>query len=255
LRNRRDFASVERFCFFFGYARSGHSVVGSLLNAHPEMVVSNELHAVRFVQHGFNRNQLFALILARDASFGEMGRKWTGYDYAVPNQHQGEFRTLRVIGDKKGGATSREFASHPGLLDRLRTVVGVPIRAVHVTRNPFDNIARMSMSGKGTDLGSMIVRYSGLCDSVSRTRKQLSAEELIDIRHEDFSRAPADFLADLCRFVGVSTSGDYLRDCASIVREPEIRPKDKVEWSAADITAVNRIIDRHPFMAGYSFDS
>ena len=33
---------VEKYVFLLGWPRSGHSIVGSLLNAHPDMVISNE---------------------------------------------------------------------------------------------------------------------------------------------------------------------------------------------------------------------
>ena len=52
-----------------------------------------------------------------------------------------------MIGDKKGGNTSRTFADVKSR-DRLRditTVVGVPVRFLHVIRNPFDNIATMAI--------------------------------------------------------------------------------------------------------------
>lgn len=254
LRHRSDFSTVERYCFFLGYARSGHSIVATLLNAHPEMVVSNELHALRFVQRGFRRDQIFALILALDKSFGESGRKWTGYDYIVPDEYQGSFTRLRVIGDKKGGATSRAFADRPGLLRKLRETIKVPIRVVHVTRNPFDNIARMSKTGTA-DLGGMLVRYSGLCDSVSRVRDELTSEELFDTRHEDFSRCPESVLESICGFLGVSASAKYLADCASIVNEPTTRARDTVSWTKDQIASVNRLIDRYPFLDGYSFDT
>ena len=162
IRHRVDFGHVERYCFFVGYARSGHSLIGSLLNAHREMVVSNELNSLRFVQHGFRRNQVFALVLARDAMFGNMGRLWTGYDYSVPNQFQGRFTRLKVIGDKQGGGSTRRLREDLGLIERLRRVVGVPIRVLHVTRNPFDNISRMTVNSR-FDLQNTIQRYSGLC--------------------------------------------------------------------------------------------
>jgi hypothetical protein len=252
--NRRDFADVERYCFFVGYARSGHSVVATLLNAHPEMVISNELHALRFVQHGFRRNQVFALIVARDHAFEASGRQWTGYDYSVPNQSQGMFTQLRVIGDKKGGASTRYMAEHPGLLDRLRRVMGVPIRVIHVTRNPFDNIARMTMNSR-FDLRNTIARYGRLCDSVSTIRRQLAGDELLDMRHEEFFSSPSDTLASMCKFLGLDADPEYLAACSSIVQPPSRRARDGLDWTNDDIDLINRIIASHPVLEGYSFES
>ncbi len=254
IRHRGDFAHVERYCFFVGYARSGHSLIGSLLNAHDEMVVSNELNSLRFVQHGFRRNQVFALVLARDAMFGNMGRLWTGYDYSVPNQFQGRFTRLRVIGDKQGGGSTRRLRDDLGLIERLRRVVGVPIRVLHVTRNPFDNIARMTVKSR-FDLRNTIERYSGLCDGVSAVRAVLSEDELLDVRYEDFLGDASASLASICKFLGVFAEPDYLRDCASIVEPTAKRARDLVEWTQQDREMVSKIIARHAVLAGYTFDS
>src|SRR5829696_1667506 len=107
IRDRRAFAEVERYAMFGGYPRSGHSVIGSLLNAHPDMVVAHELNALRYVQAGFSRLQLFSLLLVSDRKFEAHGRTWGRYEYRVPGQWQGRWRRLRVIGDKKGGASTR----------------------------------------------------------------------------------------------------------------------------------------------------
>ena len=45
-RHRDDFAAVRTFLLFVGHPRSGHSLVGSLLDAHPDVVVSHELDAL-----------------------------------------------------------------------------------------------------------------------------------------------------------------------------------------------------------------
>jgi phage terminase large subunit-like protein len=45
--DRNRFHDVGVFCIFIGYPRSGHSLVGSLLNAHPEVIISHELDVLR----------------------------------------------------------------------------------------------------------------------------------------------------------------------------------------------------------------
>ena len=102
-RRGPPFDDVQRFCFFIGHARSGHSIIGSLLNAHPEVVISHELDAVRFLGKGFSRRQIYTLILQRDEVFGSMNRTWTGYDYNVPGHlsacgSAGRSRAWRWVG-------------------------------------------------------------------------------------------------------------------------------------------------------------
>ena len=53
----------------------------------------------------------------------------------------------KVIGDKKGGHTSMMLTdpSKMSILEDIRHVVQVPMKFIHVTRNPFDNIATMML--------------------------------------------------------------------------------------------------------------
>ena len=148
LRHAKTFDTVERFCLFIGYPRSGHSLVGSLLDAHPDVVLAHELDALKYVAAGYRRKQLYWMILRRDAEFTRSGRRWTGFDYAVEGQWQGRYERLQVIGDKKGGVSTFRLGARPELLDRLRRVVGAEVRLIHVVRNPFDNIATMSRRGE-----------------------------------------------------------------------------------------------------------
>jgi hypothetical protein len=55
---RRSFDEVERFCLFAGYARSGHSIVGAVLDAHREAVIAHELEVTAPVLAGIGRDEL-----------------------------------------------------------------------------------------------------------------------------------------------------------------------------------------------------
>ena len=252
-RRHADFSAVNRFCFFIGYARSGHTLVATLLNAHPEVVIAHELDAVRFVRHGFRRNQLFSLLLERDQQFGQIGRTWSGYQYEVPGQYQGRFERLRVIGDKRARSSVLQIAQRPALLERVRSVVKVPIRVVHVTRNPFDNIAtearRHNMS-----LSRATAWYEEICRAIATVRPLLDPDELVDLRHEDFAGDTGPSLASLCGFLGVEADPEYLEACAGIVWPSTNRTRDAVPWTVEERVGVERLIDTYEVLGSYTFD-
>src|SRR5690349_21009491 len=66
---RNLYGDVERFCLFVGYPRSGHSLIGSLLNAHHEVVIAHEMDAHKYIMRGFNRDQLYWHVLRQDERF------------------------------------------------------------------------------------------------------------------------------------------------------------------------------------------
>ena len=47
-----DDQTPERMVMFVGQSRSGHSLVGSLIDAHPEAVVAHEIHALKHLLQG-----------------------------------------------------------------------------------------------------------------------------------------------------------------------------------------------------------
>src|SRR5688500_1833524 len=84
------FKDVSAYCMFIGYSRSGHSLFGALLSAHPEIVIAHELHALFYIERRVSRLHLYSLILRADRWFAEgMGCKQKEYSYQVPNQWQG----------------------------------------------------------------------------------------------------------------------------------------------------------------------
>ena len=66
---------------------------------------------------------------------------------------------------------------------------GVPIRVLHVTRNPFDNIATEARRHK-MSLTEATAWYEQICTAVDRVRPLLDRSELLDVRYETFAGRP-----------------------------------------------------------------
>ena len=225
---RADFARVERFCLFVGYPRSGHSIVGTMLEAHPDAVIAHELNAPPLILGGIGRDRLYARIVARARWFHLRGSR-TNYDYRVPGQWQGRFRTLRVIGDKRGGAVTRALGEHPDLLQRTRALTGVPLRLIHVVRDPLDNVAAIARWHDMT-LADAADYYFLHCDTLERCGALWSDDELITVRHEDFVRDPEATLRALCAFLGLEPEPGWLASCRAVVFPQPTRSGQSAPW-------------------------
>ena len=254
-RNRDLFDGVETYCMFVGYPRSGHSLVGALLDAHPDAVIAHELDALGYVQAGFGRRQLYQLLLENSRQFAGSGREWRGYTYEVPGQWQGRFRKLRVIGDKKGGGSSLRLASAPDLLDRLRSTVTPEVRYIHVIRNPYDNIATMATWGKRRPtLRPSIESYFSRCEANANLVERVGSGTIFELRHEELVEDPESALSGLCRFLDLECEESYLEACAGAVYESPHKSRHKLEWDAESIAAVQDGIEHYDFLRGYSYE-
>lgn len=57
---------------------------------------------------------------------------------------------VKVIGDKQAGKTSEFLSTAIDILKEIRQTLQVPLRFIHIVRNPFDNIATMTLRETGT---------------------------------------------------------------------------------------------------------
>lgn len=254
-RQRASFSSVEGYVVFVGYPRSGHSLVGSLLNAHPEVVIGHQLNALRYVAAHFSRNQLFSLILRADRRYGRRGRVSNKgrYSYSVPNQWQGRFSELRVLGDKRGRSTTEFLRDRPALFARLQHLVGVPVRLLHVVRNPFDNISTIAVRRRMT-LESAVAFYFDLCVGVAAFRALNQDADWLDVRHEDLISDAPGSLRLMCTFLDVPADDGYIDDCASIVYKNPHQSRHDVPWTPELIERVEKQMQTYPFLDGYTFE-
>lgn len=252
-QRRAEFDGVRTFCMFVGYPRSGHSLVGSLLDAHRNAVIGHEMDVLRFLGRGFGRRQLFHLLVENARQFSEGGRQWTDYTYDVPGQWQGRFESLQVIGDKKGGRSTRRLDADPGLLDRFRAEVRVPLRMVHVVRNPFDNIATRFRRNEKLDLATSAERHFELVEAVAALKRRVAQDEMIDVRHEDLIADTPGTLRRICEFLDLDAPAEYLDACDGIVFSAPRRSRSQTQWPADLVERIRERASAYPFLEGYGF--
>ncbi len=254
-RHRRDFDAVHGYVMFVGQPRTGHSLVGALLDAHPNALVAHELDALKYVEAGFDRRRLFALLQRAERQRVAAGHvSSTGYGYLVPNQWQGRHERLDVIGDKKGGRSTIRLGTDIALLDRLRRVVGVDLSAIQVVRNPYDVIATMHRRAPKRSLEDTAELFFELADTVDEVRRRLPAARFLEVHHDDLVAEPTETLAALCRFLGLDATADYLADCASILYSSPNRSRESVTWTPELLARIAARSAQHPSLARYRFD-
>ncbi len=255
------FDQIKAYSFFIGYPRSSHSLIGSLLDAHPEAAIAHEQDALFYINNGFNREQLYALLLKNAMKTGQKGRIQTGYSYQVPGQYQGTWKELKLIGDKKGSNTSRWLRDMPELLDRLRHTINEKLRVIHISRNPFDNIATMAYheaKGNVERITDTIFQkeknnYLEQARVVEETRKKLNKEAFFHLRINDFLSEPDQYLTELQNFLGLTIDNDYIESCKSILYQKPNQSRWLIPWPESVIEEIEETIKDLPCLAGYSF--
>jgi len=266
-KNRLVLDDLETLCVFVGYPRSGHSVIGAALDAHPDMVIAHELGLFRCLHLRFPARAIYSLLIENSKKHAADGRHVGLYLYEVEGQWQGSYRTLRVIGDKHGEGASVRLMRRPWLLTRLRRTFDLKIRIIHVIRNPYDNISTIysimekwrspeTVDAKAPKprLRQSIAHYFSLCNAVAWIKTQLGTDELFELKHEDFIQNPKHHLRLLCGFLGCEAFSDYLNACASIVLSSPHETRYRAPWDSSLIQEVEERIQGYQHLQGYSFD-
>lgn len=251
------FQHLQAYLLFFGYPRSGHTLLGSMIDAHPDAIVSHELHALDAVRLGARRKHLFHQIVQRSRHFALQGRQHQEFDYALPGQPHGRSRRLRILGDKRGGSTTTLLARHPEVVAQLREVVGLPLKAIHHVRNPWDMASTMLRRQADPSVTldqtvDAVLAYAAVNRQIAGTL--LCPEEVIVTRHEALVRDTPAELGRIADFLGLDRDPEWL---AAADRKTFAAPRTsrhQVRWSPAQIARLADGLADDPFLATYSFD-
>lgn len=237
------------------------------MDAHPEIIISHEYGVLgkwekyRSARLKKKKNlQKYALFYdlhqfsLRDALFGRratlsktlLAPKFR-YTYNVPGLWQGGYqRKIKVIGDKQAGKTSEFLSTAIDILKEIRQTLQVPLRFIHIVRNPFDNIATMTLRETGTreavieegtqinntaqDLEKSVNRYFKLAAANQRVR-ELYGDEVVDIAGHETILRPKETLQRLCDHLNVACSEEYFEKCSNILFSTPSITRHKVVWT------------------------
>lgn len=261
-----DLASCSHWCSFLSTPRSGHSLVGAMLDAHPDAVIGSEYGILDHMIWGFSRERIAALLIAdskrlpHNLSRRTGARRPGGYTYDVEGQWQGRVRKLRLLGDKNGSADTMRIARRRWLVDRIEDTMKADVRFIHVYRNPFDVVSTIYVRAQKTSPGR-----SDLSGAISLLETRTSAhrsmiadhgpDRVFSLAHEDHLTDPNVYFAALVRWLGLEPDASYLDACAAICFDKPRKTRTQAPWGPHHISRVNRLIEETPFLRRYQDDT
>ena len=269
--SRSDINSIKYFLLFIGWPRSCHSIVGSLLDAHPNVIVAHEFFLFTKLSEDkelSNRSRLYNQLYRNSYMSAKEGWRTSskdrkGYSLDMAGSWQGQFTKLEVIGDKCGGASTRLYTQNSKkfqeLYQRLRANVKVPIKVLQIVRNPFDMIATEALyratGVSGVKYNATVHnKYSNpkilrevtdfvldMATAISRMIRALRLSAL-EIYCEDLVTHPAGTISDICRFLNLKCSPEYVQICSDKIFKNVSMSRDLVEW---DPDSLPSLTNRH----------
>ena len=285
-------AGIKKFVFFVGYARSGHSIIGSLMDAHPHIVTSNEFYLfshfseLNKVPEVMWKHNLFGLLYNKSIHDAEGIRRNSkkGYTLAVGNFWQGKFdRYIEVIGDKSGGETTITYLKDKKAFEenyaKLKRMLSMPIRIIHAVRNPFDIISTKYIytamrsndahNLSGSALYALLksrMSDGALKTIINKSFKQFTAvsvmieevfgrENVLEVHNCELVDNPKEVMSRIFRFLQVDASEQFLDICAAKVFKSVSRSRERIIWSPVLRKVVEEKMKHIEVFSRYSFTS
>ena len=266
---------IKTFVFFIGIGRSGHSIVASILDSHPHMVVSNELNLFKLLNTtpcaAEDKSFLFNQIWNKSYTQANTNLKDSskGYTLAIDGLYQGSYVShIDVIGDKMGGSTVALFLASPAQfenhLNKLRSLVNLPIKVLHVIRNPYDNIATKSLhlglklqysnfaAVKKSNatiafshrlIDKQIAQYFQFYEA-SEALKHAYKLDMMELHNMDLIAHPKEVISEMCDFLSVHCTDDYLNAASNKVFNVVSKTRYNIQWKSEQVLLVKENIQK-----------
>ena len=286
--SQRDVEGVKKFVLFVGHGRSGHSIIGAVLDAHPNVIMAHEYRVLEPCVRGSSTPQIQS---KRDLfnnlyrnSYRSVQTGWRsplptskGYNLHIESQWQGTFSQLKVIGDKGGGKLSNTLVESlnktVSCFSHLKKKIQIPIVLFHVVRNPFDMLATKFANRRKLSVHEMISKGRTLNvarnEIISAARnlarreksamkwinsKEMKNTEVVHIRSEEFINDPRRRVKEMCYALDVPCPPYYVRACDEKIYKKVSASHKIINCTKAVIQEVRGIFKQIPSFSGYSFD-
>ena len=272
---------IRKFVLFVGRARSGSSILGTLLDAHPHVIVSNEL-GLKFLEKPWSKTSLFNDLYSESVHDFHGSRRDTGkgYSLGVKGLWQGRYDDyIEVIGDKCAGAVLGLYLADKEKFVKyyyhLQQKLLVPILFIVPLRNPFDIIATRALSAKiqgsyaklkrlnatkkvSLDSQTMLRNINFALDYFDSREEMIDLigrDNVLDVHNCDLVNDPRGSIARIFEFLEVEISENYLDVCSAKVFKSVSRSRDVLEWTPEQIETVEKRMKKHKVLDRYSFTS
>jgi hypothetical protein len=256
------FGSIERFVLFFGHQRTGHSYIGAVIDGAPDTLISNEYNALSKF-HKFpkmTRAGLFTELAVNSIRCNRYGRVQV-YNYSIPGVWQGQIapgNVLRIIGDKKGGTTTKlTYQLGIPFLNRFMEFVALPFECIYVIRNPFDMIATVTVHQHPqaeTVITEDVMQWAEESVDQNMNLTKATASVIIQphrwhvIFMEDFSERTAEELPRLCKLIGVSCPDMMVPLIDAATHHDVHRSRHEVKWAQSQIDRIDSLLRKYPLL-------
>ena len=250
-----------------------------MLDAHPNVILAHQYYLFPKIERLNYKNKLYQELYknsytsVRSNGVRGSGKDSKGYSLEIDGSWQGRFTELKVIGDKSGGRAVKEYKKDSEkfkkLYQKLAATVNVPIKVLQVVRNPLDMIATQALyrgsSVKNTKIratptqkyrnGAVINEVAVNFVDISKTMMMMVPDvglSPLEVHCEDLISDPSKTVSDICQFLDLECSPDYLQMCVDKTFKNVSESRHLVDWDPNTLPSLIDELKTFPFFKKYN---
>jgi len=212
-----------------------------MLDMHPLIGIAHQVNALNYE----DKDMLFNALLGRMYSTETLD----GID---------------VIGTKSGHQTMKHLLRNPDYsLDKFKALIDMPLKIIHIVRNPFDNLstwvnrAKEEHQRKGIDkpeidiLNAKIAHYYEVNQKIQEV---IDTEDVFTYRLDRLIKKPGKTVKAIYEFLEVPFNGEIVTQAKSMIYEKQRITRESISWNDDTVKDVMKIIEEFDFLKGYKFE-
>jgi hypothetical protein len=200
---------------------------------------------------GFTREQILEALHASGGGRARRQQGWRNLD-----SHE---EPLLSGGDKCGWDAVNEVAKRgqsPDIITRFSKFMDIPVKVIHSSRNPLDNISAWVQSPKyqrmfgdeGLLYRRMIRRYKRFYEHAERVMED---QDVFQLRNEELIADPRGTIASLADWLELPDDDEWLSYCAEKVYAKPNRRHVDLNWPEEYVKRVTDAIELYPSLHYY----
>ena len=234
--NLSDVDSKYSFLFFIGSGRTGSTLLGQLINYHPECLISNEsrfldkvvVHHKPYVE-SFEEMinsayEQFELGLENSSYFKDKINKYQSCWVDMGNLSEKDYfnkKAINLVGDKKAGGTTNILRHNgPDLLNFVNeNLQDHPVKFIQIIRNPlYAGISYMKSHGIST--------FTEACNKVvddtlmaANIKESISPDAYYSLYYEDLIESPYTEIKNIFTWLNKDCDETWLKEVCLLVKD------------------------------------
>jgi|TARA_B100000315_G_scaffold172763_1_gene161207 hypothetical protein len=253
---RRTIASYNYFLFIAGSGRTGSTLLGQLINYHPQCLMATEywLDKKVVIENGklgkhmnnlaYDAIEQFECGLENHKKFGKtierFQPRWRGMSQ-LAKEKEIEKRTIKVLGDKIGGRLNSTYEKEPEKCEAFFNTLN-NVSFIHLLRNPVDSAASY-LKSHGHKYGNFSESCAAVVNNHVQAHNMLEniTKPCLIMYYEDLLYSPKRELKGICKWLGLDCSDGWLEKISTVVNSSGNEEK----YSEEHLRTARRLIEKY----------